>query len=615
MPDRGADVSDAWSDDRVALGVSRFRWERAVSPWGETQIAQLGPVAVVADASLYDTAVLVRELARQGVPPPGCDAASIMASAYRVWGAEFAVRLNGDFAFILWDADRGELLVGRDFVGRRSLFTRDISGVAAVASQSRALARAGGGPAKVNRDFVAAAVSGLLSGSRESAFEGITPVPAGSVLRWRQRQGWSEAARWDPPRFAATGRPDLREGAIELRRLLELAVADRCTADPVVVFLSGGADSPAVLGAGCAAREKGLTNATFRTLSVSFPEGDSARENEHIEAVVERWRLTPNWVDSETMLLFDRQLERVAAREDPYAHTFEQQNRYLGRAARELGANVVLDGHGGDLLFQVSAACMAELLAAGDFVGWRRMLREGGYNTWRQILRWGVAPVLPEMVWRAVDVFRENALQRPFDQQIPEWIGSGVASALRDRGWTRADLARGLFEGPAAFESRWYLTAPYMPRALSWTHDFALQSGIEVRSPLLDRRVVEFAATRPITERATLEVSKRLLRESMRGLVPDSVLAPRQYKTGVPRGYFHRQMAAGFAGAAKRVFGADDATPPSTILLAELGIVDLANFRQALEAYRVSEDHLTGVQLFLTVEAELWLRAREGLLL
>ena len=612
MPERGNDTNDIWSNDHAALGVSRFAWEREVAPWSDAPIARVGNLMVVADASLYDADALRRELTRLGNPPAGADAAAMMASAYRTWGPGFAPRLNGDFAFILWDGDRSELLMGRDFVGRRALFTREMPTGVAVASQARALAAGLGNNPRINRDFIAAAVAGLLSGSRESAFEGINPVPAGAVLRWSAGSGWSEPARWEPPRFLARGRPDLREGAAELRALLEQAVADRSATDPVAIFLSGGADSPAILGAACAAKERGLSSANFKTVSVSFPEGDSARENEHIEAVDARWGLTPTWVDSESMALFDRQRERVAVRDDPYAHTFEQMNRHLGRAARGLGARVVLDGHGGDLLFQVSQSCVAELLLAGDLVGWHRMLKEGEYHSWREILRWGIAPALPEQVWRFIDIFRQQPLQRPFEQGLPAWITAEVRKSLSDRGWTRAELSRGIFEGPAAFESRWYMTAPYMSRALSWTHDFALQEGLEVRSPLLDKRVVEFAATRPVTERASIKESKRLLRESMRGLIPESVLRPRPYKTGVPRGYFHRQMAKGFTAVAKGVFGAEPRSTPTTVALAELGVLDLQAFRRALSEYEDSEDHLTGVQLFLTVGAELWLRARAG---
>ncbi len=588
------------------MGVSRYAWETTLSGVCPGAVARDDRVALVADATLYDTAGLVAELERAGKRLDAMDPAALMLAAYGVWRYDFPLHLNGDFAFVLWDSASRELVFGRDFVGRRSLFVRTIGSGVAVASHAVALDSLAE-PPRINRDFVGAAVAGLLGGSRETAFEGVTPVLAGSVLRYRIGGACTEAARWTPPRFRAKGRADLREGAIELRRLLEQAVADRVREKRVVVYLSGGADSPAVLAAGCSAKERGLADTLFDTVSVSFPEGDSAREDDHIKAINDRWELTPHWVDSEGMLLFDDQHSRAALRDDPYAHTFEQMNRCLARVARGAEARVVLDGHGGDLLFQVSQAAFAELLFAGDVAGWWRMLREGEHDGLRDILRWGIAPALPDFVWRVVDVFRQQPLARPFEQHLPGWIRANVRASLEERGWARSDLERHALEGPAAFECRWYMTSPYMPRALAWSHDLALQEGIEVRSPLLDKRVVEFAASRPVAERAPVGDSKRLLKEAVRGLLPDSVLAPRSYKTGVPRGYFHRQMIRGFGEVVESVFGSQGVVPPQTVL-ADLGILDLEAFRKALAAYRETEDHLTGVQLFLTVEAELWLR-------
>src|SRR5262249_8109184 len=161
------------------LGVARFDWERTVVP-DASLVSHVGDLVVVADASLYDTSSLARELIAAGHPPAGTTNEALIASAYRVWGPAFALRLNGDFAFLLWDAAQGALYIGRDFIGRRALFTRKTSEGVGVASQAGALA-AMGSPPRLNRDFIAAAVSGLLSGSRESAYEGITPVPAGAV--------------------------------------------------------------------------------------------------------------------------------------------------------------------------------------------------------------------------------------------------------------------------------------------------------------------------------------------------------------------------------------------------------------------------------------------------
>jgi len=140
---------------------------------------------------------------------------------------------------------------------------------------------------------------------------------------------------------------------------------------------------------------------------------------------------------------------------------------------------------------------------------------------------------------------------------------------------------------------------------VSWASSFALGEGAEVRSPLVDGRLIQFAAARPVTERTPLGGSKKLLREASRGLVPESVRAPRSVKTGIPKGYFHRQMHAGFGEVFGRVFG----PAIRSCHLADLGIIDANRLEEARSDYEKTGDHLTGVWLFLTLQAELWLRS------
>ncbi|MFN8580737.1 MAG: asparagine synthase-related protein [Gemmatimonadaceae bacterium] len=245
----------------------------------------------------------------------------------------------------------------------------------------------------------------------------------------------------------------------------------------------------------------------------------------------------------------------------------------------------------------------------GDIRTWRRLLKEGGYRTWQERLRWGLLPLLPNVMWRTLDAFRARPLQRPFTQDLPSWLTKRASGRLTELGWTRAEVSRGLFEGPASYESRWYLTAPYMSRATSWTHDVAQQCQVELRSPILDKRVVEFAASRPLLERASVSETKPLLRAAMQGLLPESVLAPRSYKTGVPRGYLGRQIQRGLDGAMERLLLGD--TVRSTWVLADLGVINVAQLNEQVLAYRTTQDHLTGVQIFLTLEAEFWLRTHD----
>jgi asparagine synthetase B (glutamine-hydrolysing) len=200
-------------------------------------------------------------------------------------------------------------------------------------------------------------------------------------------------------------------------------------------------------------------------------------------------------------------------------------------------------------------------------------------------------------------VRRRPGLQTAFEQTLPSWLSPPVANDERLRARARPEPARRLFEAITAHESRWYLSAPYLPRALTWVNGAVADHGVEVRSPLLDERVVRLAASRPVEERSGLRESKALLRAAMIGVLPDSVLAPRATKTGVPTAYFRRQMKARLRPTYESLL----ARRPG-LRLSDLKLVEIDRLRAALATYESSGEHQLGVQLYLTLQAEAWLR-------
>ena len=146
-----------------------------------------------------------------------------------------------------------------------------------------------------------------------------------------------------------------------------------------------------------------------------------------------------------------------------------------------------------------------------------------------------------------------------------------------------------------------FLTCTAFPRAFATLTELAGEHGVELRSPLYDGRVIAFAAARPREERATGGETKRLLRRAMRGLLPDAVLAPRRTRTGMTTGYSDRSLRA-----AAPLFDEAFRAP----LAAELGIVKADALRAAWTQYRRTGRTAVRAPLFMTLQLELWLRAR-----
>lgn len=150
-------------------------------------------------------------------------------------------------------------------------------------------------------------------------------------------------------------------------------------------------------------------------------------------------------------------------------------------------------------------------------------------------------------------------------------------------------------------ETHAYLRFPFFARILATLRAFAVEEGVELRSPLLDDRVVRFAAQRPWSERVDRAETKIVLRRAMQGLVPAHVLAPRPHRTGVTSAYFLRQMRG-----PGRPLIEDLLRDP---LLASLGMIDAPRLRRAWAHVLQHDDGETGSRVFFTMQTELWLRA------
>ncbi len=333
--------------------------------------------------------------------------------------------------------------------------------------------------------------------------------------------------------------------------------------------------------------------------------GDPGREDELITSVAGRWGATPHWIDSAEISLLDQLCEGAASRDEPFAHVFEHWNRALARGSRAVDSHVALHGNGGDQLFQVSLVYLADLVRSGRLFAAAQECRARGVRDARTLFRWAIQPLLPAFALNAAATLRRGrALRAYLERDVPAWINPEFArrNAFAERARTTPRRRRG--ESFAAVESRYYMTAPYFPRVYACVSALAREEGVEVRSPLMDPRVIAFAAERPREERASQRETKRVLRAAMRGIIPDDVLAPRRTRTGTTGRLFSRAFRDAGAGLVDRAV--------RDSRLAELGIIDPAALRRGWEEWKASGDGNLGVTLFLTLQTEFWTRAHDA---
>jgi asparagine synthase (glutamine-hydrolysing) len=604
MGRRGAEHLQVWRGSSCVLGVSRFGWEMEDGFSGPVLVLESDGVVVAADATLYYRADLLRALNTLGVNPTGTTASHLILAAYRAWGEAFVERLEGDFALVLWDLRARRAFCARDGGVKRPLFWGRFGDTTVVASEISGILAHPACPRELNLVTVGEHAAGLWSNHHDTGYRAVQHVPHGAMLVWDG--GEPRIVRhWEPPRFETGDGPPVRQAAEQLRALLTQAVAERLApAGPTATQLSGGWDSTSVFAAAMHYLHPRGEDDRLQPISVSYPPGDPGREDELIQATLDFWDKRTHWIDVATIPIFDRPEARAAERDDVYAHGFEIWNRRVAREARNFGARVMLDGVGGDQLFQVSNVYFADLLGRGRLRELRREIRAKSVKRWADLFPYAVQPLLPDWMLR-----------------LPAWFGAPRRS-LRylerwPAPWMRRDFVRrsGMLEREhdamprqrneplSAYESRWYLTSPFFPRAFLWPARLSLEAGIESRSPLFDRRVVDFAARRPRWERSSGRETKWLLRTAVHGLVPEGVLAPRPFRTGLAGGHFRRGMTHDHRAEITRLLASD-------LCLAELGIVEPAALRRAWDGYLQVDDGSLGSALFATYHTELWLRSR-----
>src|SRR5690242_19500636 len=111
-----------WRGAGALLAVARHPWEMALSFSGDALVLVEDDLAVAADASVYYCDDLRAALARAHVGVTGPSASHLILAAYRAWGADCAAHLEGDFAFVVWDAKSRTVVAARDFSGKRTLY-------------------------------------------------------------------------------------------------------------------------------------------------------------------------------------------------------------------------------------------------------------------------------------------------------------------------------------------------------------------------------------------------------------------------------------------------------------------------------------------------------------
>jgi len=606
MGARGGARASVWREGGAVIAISRHDWEFGPGFSGPVLIVQDGDHVIAADASLYYRDDLRRKLAEKGVRPKGQTPSHLILAAYQAFGEKCPEMLEGDFSFVIWDRKARRVIAANDFMGRRPVFFAELASTLVIASTIGAILEHPLSSQDLNLASVAESMAGYVSSSEATCYKSVSRLHAGRTLVREGRAPVRTFKHWEAPIFHSGSSLSFDDAAEQLRELLCAATAERLSqSGNSAVWMSGGRDSTAVFAAGKEVIRRSSLVGDLRPVSISYPVGDSGREDEAIEVVASHWNSSVQWVNIADVPLLDMPLERAAQRDEPLVHIFENAYRALAVATSSMDAHVALDGVGGDQLFLRSHIQLADLLRTGDWSGLAREWKAAGFEKsgFTTFFQWAVQPVLPTSMLLAARRFRHGRpLQAWLRRRVPEWTNADFIEQHGLAEYDRVLSPRRRGEAVGSTESRWYFTDPFFTTVFRLGADCALEHGVEIRSPLYDARIIEFAATRPMSDHFGGTEGKRLLRHAMRDLLPAEVLAPRAERTGTPQDYVGDALRLALGSASSEQF--------QYSALEGLGLINIPAFERArMKFLRYGSANLR-LPLLLSLHTELWLRSR-----
>jgi asparagine synthase (glutamine-hydrolysing) len=499
---RGPDDSGTFRDQERGLSLAMRRLSIIDLAGGRQPMSTAnGRFTIVYNGELYNAPELRRELEARGVRfETDHSDTEVLLHLYAVAGDAILARLNGMFAFAVYDRDRGTLFCARDHLGIKPFYYTQQSGRFAFASELKALLAVPFVERHLNRASLFHYASLMYVPGEETILEGVRRLPAGHSLTYGLEDGTVRVARWYWP----TVRPNpLLRGDLKplLRETLSAAVRRWTLSDvPVACSLSGGLDSSSIVGLLSAAGEK------VKTYSVGFTGAGESAWNELPLArlVARRWGTEHHELVLEPDTLLDDLPAMVWALDEPYGGGLPSWLvfKFMGREVK-----VGMTGTGGDELF-------------GNYGKWREL--EGGW------LRRAFARNTDEGE-RFRRVFFEryyyfpDADKRRFLVE-PEGAATGDTCALLYRQYTSADAAT-VRDRVAATDLGTQLPEEF----LMMTDRFSMAHSVEARTPFLDRQLVELVLSVPAAVRTRRRDLKYLLRETVADLLPSELLrAPKR---------------------------------------------------------------------------------------
>jgi asparagine synthase (glutamine-hydrolysing) len=530
---RGPDEEGVWLSRDGSVGFGHRRLSIIDLVAGQQPMSnEDGTVVLAYNGEVYNHQALRAELERYGRRfRTRCDTEVVLA-AYERYGDECLSRLDGMFAFAIWDARRRRLFFARDRAGEKPLYYAATGSGWVMASEIKALLRHPDVRRAVDVEALSYYLSFLTTPPPNTLFDGISKVPAAHCGSWSEAEGLRTWRWWNlPGREPMIGLSE-DDAAAQLHDLFAASVEERMMSDvPIGVYLSGGVDSSANVAFMCR-----HSSGPLRTFSIAFADEPSLNELAQARRVAAYFG-----TDHSELVLKDDDVvaclpSLVHHQDEPIADPVCVPLFHLARLTKRSGVTVVQIGEGSDESFfgypaytqifrgtqalQRTERIVPRPLLRAAVEGLAPFMGEHRYELMREALKRGVpAP-------HGIAGFSERHKRR----LLVTNNGGGSAFDYLESRFGSARTLDGVASVGLAHEF-----GLRMPELLLMRIDkMTMASSVEARAPFLDPQLVEFAARLPLSFHWANGAGKRILKRAFGGVVPEFVLARPKQGFGAP---------------------------------------------------------------------------------
>ncbi|HSD39595.1 MAG TPA: XrtA/PEP-CTERM system amidotransferase [Rhodocyclaceae bacterium] len=485
-------------------------------------------VVVVFNGEIYNYQELIPELQAAGHVFRTRSDTEVIVHAWEQWGEACVERFRGMFSFALWDRNRETFFLARDRLGVKPMFYAVLDdGWLAFGSELKTLTQCAGLDRRLDPQAVEEYFALGYVADPRCIYRGARKLPAAHLMTIRRGSPAPAPRRYWDVHFEATSTVGVREACEELNARLNESIKLRMIADvPLGAFLSGGVDSSAVV-----AHMAGLSDAPVNTCSIAFDD-PAFNESAFAKQVADRYK-TNHFVDTVTSDDYD--LIDMLARlyDEPFADSSAIPTYRVCELARR-HVTVALSGDGGDEVFggyrryrlhmmeeRARSALpiwlrgplfgtMARLYPKADWAP--RMFR--AKTTFQGIARDSVAAYFHSM-----SVLRDDERNHLYSENLRSQLGGYHAQDV-----FREHAANAQTDDPLSLIQYIDMNTWLVGDINTKVDRASMAHALEVREPLLDHKLIEWAATLPSAMRIKGQEGKFLLKKASESLLPNDIL-------------------------------------------------------------------------------------------